>query len=135
MTNDFHQLVFEAGSVFTPGAPINERDLFAGRLAQVRQIVNSISQRGYHAVLFGERGVGKTSLSNVLADFLTEAGQKVAVCRINCDGSDTFTTLWKKALQDIVVTKSRPGIGFTTEDIEETHDIVGTLPDQIGPDA
>lgn len=134
MTNGFHQLVFEAGSVFTPGAPINERDLFAGRLAQVRQIVNSISQRGYHAVLFGERGVGKTSLSNVLADFLTEAGQKVAVCRINCDGSDTFTTLWKKALQDIVVTKSRPGIGFTTDDIEETHDIVATLPDQIGPD-
>ena len=75
-------------------------------------------------MLFGERGVGKTSLSNVLADFLTEAGQKVAVCRINCDGSDTFTTLWKKALQDIVVTKSRPGIGFTTDDIEETHDIV-----------
>lgn len=134
MANGFHQLAFEAGSVFTPGAPINERDLFAGRLDQVQQILNSISQRGYHAVLFGERGVGKTSLSNVLADFLTEAGKKVAVCRINCDALDTFTSLWKKALQDIVVTKSKPAIGFTSDEIEETHNIVDSLPDLIGPD-
>jgi len=81
----WQQLSFEAGSVFTLGAPINERDLFAGRLDQVHQIVNAISQRGYHAVLFGERGVGKTSLSNVLRDFLSEAGKTVAVSRINCD--------------------------------------------------
>lgn len=128
------QLSFEAGSVFTPGAPINERDLFAGRIDQVRQILNAISQRGYHAVLFGERGVGKTSLSNVLADFLSEAGKTVAVSRINCDASDSFTSLWKKALRDIVVTKSKPGIGFTADEIEETHEVVDSLPDNVGPD-
>jgi Cdc6-like AAA superfamily ATPase len=132
--NKLQQLSFEAGSVFTPGAPINERDLFAGRLDQVHQILNAISQRGYHAVLFGERGVGKTSLSNVLADFLSEAGKTVAVSRINCDASDTFTSLWRKALRDIVVTKSRPAVGFTGDEIEETHDVVDSLPDLIGPD-
>jgi hypothetical protein len=108
--------------------------IFAGRLDQVHQIVNAISQRGYHAVLFGERGVGKTSLSNVLRDFLSEAGKTVAVSRINCDASDTFTSLWKKALRDIVVIKSKPAIGSTADEIEETHEIVHSLPDVIGPD-
>jgi hypothetical protein len=49
------QLAFEVGSVFTPGAPINDRELFAGRLNQVQQILSAVSQRGYHAVLRRER--------------------------------------------------------------------------------
>jgi hypothetical protein len=134
LADNLRQLSFEAGSVFTPGAPINERDLFAGRLVQVRQILKAISQRGYHAVLFGERGVGKTSLSNVLADFLMDAGKEVAVCRINCDASDTFTSLWKKALQDVVVKKAKPSIGFTSDQVEEDHKIVESLPETVGPD-
>lgn len=128
------QLSFEAGSVFTPGSPINERELFAGRLDQAEQITRAISQRGYHAVLFGERGVGKTSLSNVLADFLKSSGKMFLVSRVNCDAGDNFTSLWRKAFQDIVITKSKPGIGFTANDIEITHSIVDTLPDTITPD-
>jgi len=128
------QLAFDVGSVFTPGAPINERELFAGRLSQVRQIMEAISQRGYHAVLFGERGVGKTSLSNVLAGFLSDAGKAFLLSRVNCDASDTYTSLWRKALRDIVVTKSRPGIGFTADDIEASHSIVEMLPEIVTPD-
>jgi hypothetical protein len=32
MADDFTQLAFDAGAVFTPGAPINERDLSPGEL-------------------------------------------------------------------------------------------------------
>lgn len=48
----------EINKVFTPGSPVNERDLFAGRILQISTLIEATSQRGYHAVLYGERGVG-----------------------------------------------------------------------------
>ena len=129
------QLAFEVGSVFTPGAPINDRELFAGRIDQIRQILSAVSQRGYHAVLFGERGVGKTSLSNVLGDLLRDTGAMgYLLSRVNCDASDDYSSLWRKALRDIIVTKSRPGIGFTADQIEVSQSVVDALPDALSPD-
>jgi Cdc6-like AAA superfamily ATPase len=129
------QLAFEVGSVFTPGAPINDRELFAGRIEQIRQILSAVSQRGYHAVLFGERGVGKTSLSNVLADLLLDTGAMgYFLSRVNCDASDDYSSLWRKALRDIIVTQSRPGIGFTAEQNEVSQSIIDALPEKLTPD-
>ncbi|HYL31921.1 MAG TPA: ATP-binding protein [Stellaceae bacterium] len=131
---DYAAIEFQAGSVFTPGAPINERDLFSGRIQQIQSILQAISQRGYHAVMFGERGVGKTSLSNVLAAFLGRVRQNYLLPRVNCDSTDTFSSLWKKALQDIVVSKKKPGMGFNAEEIETAQSVVENLPDEITPD-
>lgn len=127
-------LYFEAGRVFTPGSPLDERDLFAGRSAQVAKIIDAISQRGYHAVLYGERGVGKTSLSNVLVDYLADMGVTIMMPRANCDASDTYSSVWIKALKDVVISGSRPGLGFTADEIAMSRSIVETLPDQVTPD-
>ncbi len=131
---NFAALAFTAGEIFTPGSPINGRDLFAGRLDQVNRILDAISQRGYHAVLYGERGIGKTSLSNVLSDFLHDAGRTFLLPRVNCDAADNFTSLWRKILQDVVVTEHKPKIGFSPEQVEISKNIVDSLPDQIAPD-
>ena len=53
------------GEVFTPSAPIDRLRLFAGRDQQRLAVLDAILQRGRHAVLFGERGVGKTSCANI----------------------------------------------------------------------
>lgn len=50
--------------VFSPGAPIRERELFSGRLDQISQLLDAVRQNGKHAVIFGDPGVGKTSLAN-----------------------------------------------------------------------
>lgn len=60
---NFVDLSMQAGQVFTPGSPVNERDLFSGRIEQIQSVLDAVTQRGYHAVLYGERGVGKTSLA------------------------------------------------------------------------
>jgi Cdc6-like AAA superfamily ATPase len=126
---------FNAGNVFTPGAPINERDLFAGRLTEIRKIMEAISQRGYHAVLYGERGVGKTSLSNVLSAFLADNGTSAfLVPRVNCDASDTYSSVWYKVFQDISISRKKPGVGFGSDEIEETYYITETLPAILSPD-
>ena len=52
---------------FSPSAPIDHQALFAGRMSQMTDVLNAIGQKGQHAVLYGERGVGKTSLAWVLS--------------------------------------------------------------------
>ncbi len=111
MDPDFDSLIYRTGTVFTPGAPINERDLFAGRKEQVLKIIDAISQRGCHAILYGERGTGKTSLSNMISAFLARR-QAFIVSRTNCDISDTYASLWAKAFKDIEAAKRQPNIGF-----------------------
>jgi ABC-type transport system involved in cytochrome bd biosynthesis fused ATPase/permease subunit len=57
-------------TVFTPAAPIRTRDLFFGRMDQLKRVVETINEPGQHAALYGERGVGKTSLANIINDRL-----------------------------------------------------------------
>ena len=102
------------GEVFTPAAPIDRLNLFAGRVPQRRAVLDAILQRGRHAVLFGERGVGKTSLASVLREYLDTAGQSVVAPRVNCDDGDDFSTIWRKAFDDLRVIERRRTVGFTS---------------------
>ena len=65
-SGEMREKAFMLGTVFKPSAPINREDLFAGRLSQIRDVVDAINQQGQHAVLYGKRGVGKTSLANMI---------------------------------------------------------------------
>ena len=62
-TEEKYTFMAKINGAFTPGAPIDSRDLFAGRTRQIDKAINTIFQRGQHAIIFGERGVGKTSLA------------------------------------------------------------------------
>jgi len=116
---DWGGLYHRVSSVFTPASPIVEKDLFSGRIQQAAKVVDAINQPGQHAVLYGERGVGKTSLGNVLADFMKSSGAQIAVSKINCDATDTFSSACIKALGEVRVVKARQGAGFTGE-MEDT---------------
>ena len=98
--SDWDVLWEEIATVFSPGAPIDEGELFAGRPYQIRELIDSVAQRGQHAIVFGERGVGKTSLANTFTKFMHRPVSRLAATRVNCDGVDSFSNLWKKALAD-----------------------------------
>ncbi|MDE2242032.1 MAG: hypothetical protein KGK01_06175, partial [Bradyrhizobium sp.] len=59
--DDWFQLAFDIQQLFD-GAPIDEEDLFAGRSSEVHRIIETVFSKSKHVVLFGEKGVGKTSL-------------------------------------------------------------------------
>lgn len=126
-------LALEVGRVFTPAAPIDQKDLFAGRNEQLRRVVDAISQRGQHAVIFGERGVGKTSLANVLAEFLRTRGQVVAP-HVNCDGGDTFTSLWRKVFAEINLVRETRNLGLRGGSQQELTRVSDTLAGDLTPD-
>ena len=55
---DWRALSWNILDAFSPGAPIDELDLLAGRTAQIDRMLDTVAQRGQHAILYGERGVG-----------------------------------------------------------------------------
>ena len=93
------ELAIAAGKVFSPSAPIDERSLFAGRRQQMIQAIDAVNQKGQHAIIFGDRGVGKTSLANVLNVFLP-ISENVSAIRVNCDTGDTFDSVWRKVFSE-----------------------------------
>jgi energy-coupling factor transporter ATP-binding protein EcfA2 len=92
----------EVAQVFTPGAPIDQLALFAGRFEQVKDVLSAVAQRGQHVILFGERGVGKTSLANVLQDISEDREQNgLQFFKINCNTTDNFYSLWRKVYREL----------------------------------
>jgi len=124
----FEQLGFELGTVFTPAAPIDNKKLFSGRTSQLRDVIDAINQRGQHAIIYGERGVGKTSLASVLEEYLPTAGTNVIAPRVTCDSTDDYESVWRKVFSGIQMVQSRAGIGLRGEG----HQIMSSLGDNIG---
>ena len=135
---DWKALSWEVSRVFTPAAPISEDELFAGRADQIDKAIDAINQRGQHAVVYGERGVGKTSLANVLSSRLvSRAGEQAIAPRVNCDATDDFSSLWKKVLENVKMTKTQPAAGFIDAPHEKTLTAADAFPNDtdVTPDA
>ncbi len=90
----------EAGTIFTPGAPINDKELFAGRIDYVKKVVDTIVRPGLHAIMYGERGVGKTSLANQIHSYLPD-GKSFYCLKVNSAAKFNFTELWRDIFRDM----------------------------------
>jgi Holliday junction resolvasome RuvABC ATP-dependent DNA helicase subunit len=132
------QLILQAGQVFTPTAPIDQPALFSGRSEQIRLIVDVVNQRGQHAILYGEPGVGKTSLANVVSSF-TAGGKGVLSPRVNCDDKDDFASVWRKLFQQIdeslTLTQTVSSMSLTSQTKTEEVSISALIGKDITPDA
>ena len=125
----------EIAKVFTPSAPIDNATLFAGRTQQVLKVINAINQRGQHVVLYGERGVGKTSLANVLHDILGLLERDdVKVLAVNCDASTNFSSLWNSVFRELTLTEQKPAAGFGKDTSRELIPANEYLEDKVTPD-
>lgn len=98
--DDWLALHIEISQLFD-GAPIDEEDLFAGRQSEVRRFLETVFAKSKHLVLFGERGVGKTSLSNIFWKRFNKALQSFIVARVQGGPHDNFSTLWIRALEEL----------------------------------
>lgn len=109
------------GLAFQPGTPIDSLDLFSGRREQRNDIINAVFQKGQHAIIFGEPGVGKTSLVRVLSEMLASTSfQFLSSGTINCDRQDDFASLWSKVFRELKfnLTKLKPGFASSAEQSE-----------------
>ncbi|MET0270539.1 MAG: ATP-binding protein [Sphingomonas sp.] len=77
---------------FTPSQPVADPDMFAGRQAMLATLIRALEDQKLHVVLFGDRGIGKTSILHVLAQQAVRARYLVhyASCGEEVDFDDMF---------------------------------------------
>jgi hypothetical protein len=114
------ELSMRAGKAFQPRAPISTREFFAGRWEQLTTVVDAVGQTGLHIVLFGERGVGKTSLANIIDPLLyvmeeTVGGQTPEprlVVKVNTHKGDSFPVVWTRVFEEVAWFEDKPVMGI-----------------------
>lgn len=83
--------------IFRPASPIDDRELFRGRTKELTQVIAAVQELGQHAVVYGERGIGKTSLAYMARDSFRRSSPSPSVSvRIACSADDGFSSVWKK---------------------------------------
>lgn len=92
---------FEANDLFTPSTPITIAELFAGRSLQLTKMLDAIGERGRHIVLFGERGVGKSSIAQIVPFLVPKGPKEVKSIRVQAFPNDTFSTIAKRIFSKI----------------------------------
>lgn len=129
------QLTVPIDQAFRPSTPVNERECFSGRAGQLRALVEAVEQVGQHAIIFGERGVGKTSLANILTKHYVGRGVELIAPRVNCDLTDTYSTLWRKVFSEIQFARELRGKGFGAGNTFNIEALTTDLPDPLTPDS
>lgn len=79
--------------VFTPHQPVMSVNLFFGREKEVTSIIKHLNTPGQHALLYGNRGVGKSSLANITAEVLLKNLMDSQIIKKRCDSTDNFVSV------------------------------------------
>jgi energy-coupling factor transporter ATP-binding protein EcfA2 len=76
--------------------------MLSGRTSQIIDVINAVSQEGQHAAIYGERGVGKTSLANVLSELFDSQGlPHYQSALVNCASEDNYTMVWQNVFREL----------------------------------
>ncbi|KAA9013018.1 ATP-binding protein [Sphingobium limneticum] len=78
---------------FTPSQPVSRISMFAGREAVLTRLIRAIEDQQLHVVVYGERGIGKTSLLRILTRLADEA--KYIVCYTSCGENSNFSDMFR----------------------------------------
>ncbi|MBU2535017.1 MAG: ATP-binding protein [Chloroflexota bacterium] len=113
---------------FTPNRPIDLPEYMSGRLDLIFNVKEAINTQGLHVILYGDRGTGKTSIAHVIANMIQEPDRKDGrrVILVSCDSSDTFSSMWRKVFQEIMLTQRQ--LGFVQQSAAA---ITGTMDNQV----
>jgi Cdc6-like AAA superfamily ATPase len=91
-STEWNNLRFIARQIFSPAAPIDKANLFAGRRDHIQRLVNAIAERGRHAV-------GKTSLATIFHEII---GVKFIIpIRKQSSPEDDYSSLWREIFRGL----------------------------------
>ncbi len=79
--------------------PVVARETFAGRRDAMASLINAVEEQRVHVVVYGERGIGKTSLAHVFAETAREA--RYHVIYASCGTAANFSDMFRSVLARI----------------------------------
>jgi len=84
--------------VFTPFAPIELPDFFVGRSDEIDTLVTELNAPGRQVAIYGDRGVGKTSLAALCSFFANRSDEDTYFMR--CTREMTYKDIFGELLRD-----------------------------------
>lgn len=78
-------------SVLTPSSPVDSIEFLFGRIKERDNIEEALYAKGRHCFIYGDRGVGKSSLAYTVAN-LIQSSDKPYI-KINCSEESTFQSI------------------------------------------
>jgi len=82
---------------FRPFSPVQLPEFFKGRINHTERLTSELASPGRQVAIYGERGVGKTSLA-VLADFFANFSDEDTYF-VRCERNSTYETIFGQFLQ------------------------------------
>src|SRR5271155_1948207 len=106
--DEWSQLELDVNRSFSAGPllPVSSDDLgpseqlYPGRASEVQRMMEAVRDPAKHIVLYGERGIGKTSLSNTFWRSPSAFNRPAFAARVQVYPSDDFSSLWTRALAE-----------------------------------
>ncbi len=94
-TLEANQVASQSVAPFLPSHPVSTVFRFAGRKELLRRVIRAIEDQQLHVIVYGDRGIGKTSLLRVVGELAEQADYSVHYesCGEDADFSDTFRTV------------------------------------------
>lgn len=103
-------------------------ELLAGRRDIVQRLQDIVIERGRNAIIYGERGVGKTSLATVFHKPLNVVDVATGTLKravydiyVNADSGDSYDSLWRKVFRRLYRHDGAPAANEYTGPIEPDH--------------
>lgn len=112
---------------FTPSQPVADRRLFAGREEVMKTVIRSIEDQRLHVVLYGERGIGKTSLMHILTQAASDA--RYIVVYTSCGANSNFDETFRAAAAEIPLL-FHSGVSPTALEAEKGSTLADLLPNE-----
>lgn len=111
--NRLQEIAEKLPNIFTPSAPVSDVRLLRGRERVREDIEYAIARRGASIVLYGERGVGKSSIAKIEAQFAPGKSYYYSV-----SAADSFESIMASVLQFY-------NVGWSPESIDRNRSIGG----------
>lgn len=86
-------------SAYTPSQPVFDPRMFAGRLGVLKVAIRAIEDQRLHLVIYGERGIGKTSLLHMLTSAAHSA--RYIVIYLSCGTASNFDETFRAVATEI----------------------------------
>ncbi|MDG6079080.1 AAA family ATPase [Erythrobacter litoralis] len=112
---------------FTPSHPISQAQRFAGRRDLIEKLIHLIEDQRLHVVLYGDRGIGKTSILKIVSNLAREAEYHVSYA--SCGSDTSFDSLFRQFARELPLLFHR-NYPPTHPDVEAGRTFAHLMPDR-----
>jgi Cdc6-like AAA superfamily ATPase len=121
----FASIRMKLRAAYTPSQPVFDPRMFAGRLGVLKGAIRAIEDQRLHLVIYGERGIGKTSLLHMLTSAARTA--RYIVIYLSCGAASNFDETFRAVATDIPLLY-HSDFGPTAHEAESGASVAGLLP-------